>query len=309
MPIFTKMRKKFSLFIIFFFLCQVFFGQNDSVGTRQFKKRKIILASSTGALTVGSLFYLNVAWYSEYNTGKFHFFNDSKEWLQMDKAGHAFTNYQMSRLMMSAFDWAGYTRKQKLIYGGGIGFTYMTAIEIMDGFSRGWGFSWADAFANGLGTGIAIGQELAWKEQRVQIKLSYSESGLAKYNPSLLGESPSTQILKDYNGQTYWLSVNPSAFVKRKNKFPKWLNVAVGYGAYGMLGGHYNTVLAVDGDGNVLKFERTRRIYLSLDVDLTRIKTKSKLLKGVFSVVNMLKFPAPALQYSKGAFRFYPVYY
>lgn len=303
------MRKKFSLLIILLFLCEIFVAQNDSLGAQQFKKRKIILASSTGALTVGSLFYLNVAWYSEYNTGKFHFFNDSKEWLQMDKVGHTFTNYQMSRLMMGAFNWAGYTRKQKLIYGGGIGFTYMTAIEIMDGFSRGWGFSWADELANGLGTGLAIGQELAWKEQRVQLKLSYSESGLAKYNPALLGESTSTQILKDYNGQTYWLTVNPSAFIKRKNKFPKWLNVAVGYGAYGMLGGHYNTVVAIDNDGNVLKFERTRRIYLSLDVDLTRIETKSRLLKGIFSVVNMLKFPAPALQCSKAGFRFYPIYY
>ncbi|PBQ31262.1 DUF2279 domain-containing protein [Sphingobacteriaceae bacterium] len=309
MLIFTGMRPRLSLFIFLVFLTQVFLGQNDSLKADPFKKRKVVLASSTGALTVGSLFYLNVAWYSGYNTGKFHFFNDNKEWLQMDKVGHTFTTYQMSRLMMNAFDWAGYTRKQKLIYGGGIGFVYMTTIEVMDGFSRGWGFSWGDQLADGLGTGMAIAQELAWREQRFQLKLSYSESGLAKYNPALLGETPYTQVLKDYNGQTYWLSINPSAFIKRENKFPKWLNIALGYGAYGMLGGHYNNSVVVDNEGNVLKFDRERRFYLSLDVDLTRIKTKSKILKGIFSVVNMLKFPAPALQCTKNGFRFYPIYY
>ena len=303
------MRRKFFLFISFVFLLQTLIGQNDSLKLTDYKKRKIILASSTGLLTLGSLVYLNQAWYSEYSTGKFHFFNDNKEWLQMDKAGHAFTTYQMSRLMMSTFEWAGYSKKQTLVVGGGIGFVYMTAIECMDGFSRGWGYSWGDQVADAIGSGIAIAQAATWKEQRIQIKFSYAQSGLAKYNPSLLGKNNYTQILKDYNAQTYWLSINPSSFIKRKTKFPRWLSVSLGYSAYGMLGGDYNAIVAVDNAGNVLKFERERRAYLSLDVDLTRIKTKSKFLKSVFSVVNMLKFPAPSLQFSKKGLRFYPVYY
>lgn len=303
------MHTKASFILSFILFFQVLAGQNDSLKKPDYKKRKIILGSSSAALTVGSLIFLNQAWYSEYNTGKFHFFNDNQEWLQMDKAGHVYTTYQTSRLMMEAFSWAGYSRKQTLIIGGGIGFVYMTAIECMDGFSKGWGYSWGDQLADVLGSGLAIGQEACWKEQRIQLKFSYAKSGLAKYNPSLLGENKYSQILKDYNAQTYWLSINPSSFMKKESKFPKWLNVAVGYSAYGMLGGYYNRIVVMDENGNVLKFDRQRRIYLSLDVDLTRIKTKSRVLKGIFSVINILKFPAPAIQFSKNGLRFYGIYY
>lgn len=226
----------------------------------------------------------------------------------MDKAGHFFTTYQTGRLMMDAFAWAGCSRKQQLI-GGYTGFVYMTAIEVMDGFSSGWGFSWGDELANVLGASSAMAQRAFWKEQRIQLKFSYANSGLAQYNPSLLGESRYTRILKDYNAQTYWMSINPSAFMGKKTKFPKWLNFAFGYSAYGMLGAFSNNFVVEDAQGRVLKFDRARRFYASLDVDLTRIKTRSKFLKSLFSVINILKFPAPALQFSQKQFRFYYLYY
>lgn len=285
------------------------FAQADSISGKQTRLRRVTLVTGTGVLTAGSLVYLYDAWYREYNTGSFHFFNDNNEWLQMDKVGHAFTTYQTARLMMGAFDWAGYSRPKKLFVGGSIGMAYMTAIEVMDGFSDGWGFSWGDQVANLLGTSLAVSQEALWQEQRVQLKYSYSESGLAKYNPGLLGNSFSTRILKDYNAQTLWLSVNLSAFMKKDTRFPRWLNIAAGYSAYGMLGGHANNFVVQDPAGNVLRFERERRFYLSLDVDLTRIRTRSRFLRGFFSVINILKFPAPALGMSKNGLRFHPLYY
>lgn len=297
------------LFILCLMMAKITFAQTDSLAPVNYKTRKLILASSTAVLTTGSLLYLDQAWFDQYSTGKFHFFNDNKEWLQMDKAGHLYTNYQTSRLMMGAFNWAGFNKKQELFIGGTIGFAYMTAMECMDGFSKGWGFSYGDMIANALGTSAAISQQAFWKEQRIQFKFSYAQSGLAKYNPDLLGKSLSTQLLKDYNSQTYWLSVNPSSFITKENKFPKWLNVAFGYSAYGMLGGYENNIVVQDADGNVLKFDRERRYYFSLDFDLTRVKTKSKVLKKVFSVINILKFPAPAIQFSKNKTRFYYLYY
>jgi hypothetical protein len=51
---------------------------------------------------------------------------------------------------------------------------------------------------------------------------------------NVLGSSLAEQMLKDYNGQTYWLSVNLHSFYKN----PKWLNLAIGYGANGMLTGN-----------------------------------------------------------------------
>jgi len=304
------MPKRFIFFFLFLTLLSSKSNcQNDSLSTSKIKQRKIILLGSSTALTVGSLIYLNQAWYQQYNTGKFHFFNDNPEWLQMDKVGHFFTTYQVGRLMMGGFDWAHLTKKQKLFIGGSTGLIYMTAIECMDGFSSGWGFSWGDETANILGASLAISQQAFWGNQRIQVKYSYSQSGLAQYNPDLLGKNFYTQILKDYNGQTYWLSVNPSSFIKKQNKFPKWLNFAFGYSAYGMLGARYNNFVVEDKNGTVLNFERERRFYFSLDVDLTRIKTKSRLLKSIFSAFNMLKFPAPTIQFSNKGVRGYALYF
>jgi uncharacterized protein YfiM (DUF2279 family) len=296
--------------VIFFIFCnQKVCTQTDSLGAPKFKARKIFLSTATGVGTVGSLIALNQAWYSEYNTGKFHFFNDNKEWLQMDKVGHVYSAYQTTRAMMEWFEWAGFSKNKKYFFGGSIGLTYLTAIEIMDGFSEGWGFSWGDQFANFGGASLAIAQEAIWNEQKILLKFSFAKSGLAHYNSSLLGSSLPEQILKDYNGQTYWLSVSPRAFFKKTKWLPEYLNIAFGYSAYGMLGGHENRILAQDNNGNVFKIERERRYYLSFDLDLTKIQTKSKVLKAVFSVVNILKIPAPTLQLSSGKLRFYGIYY
>lgn len=291
---------RFKFFIFLFLTVNQIAFASDSLSV--LKKRKLILGVSTLALTSGSLVYLNQAWFQQYNTSKLHTFNDNEEWFQMDKCGHTFTTYQTGRLMMNAMKWAGYSQKKQILVGGLSGFVYMSAIEVMDGFSDGWGFSWGDIGANASGSGLAIGQKVLWNEQRIQIKFSYYSSEYAKYNPKLLGESPSTQFLKDYNGQIYWLSINPSSFIIRENKFPKWLNVAVGYGANGMIGARNNNFLIESGSS--ISFNRYRQGYLSLDVDLTRIKTKSKLLKSVFSCLNIIKIPFPNLELSERKLKF-----
>jgi hypothetical protein len=61
--------------------------------------------------------------------------------------------------------------------------------------------------------------------------------------PNVLGENFLQQTLKDYNGQTYWLSINVASFLSDDTRFPKWLNVAVGYGADGLIGGTENKFL------------------------------------------------------------------
>lgn len=278
-------------------------GQDSSA---IYKKRKIILGISSTAVTAGSLTYLNQVWFKQHSTTNFRLFNDNQEWFQMDKFGHAYTNYQCARLMMNAMEWAGYSKNKQILVGGLSGFAYMSVIEVMDGFSSGWGFSWGDMAFNGLGSGLAISQKLIWNEQRIQLKYIYFPTSYPNYNPSLLGKNASEQFLKDYNGQQYWLSINPSSFMKEDTKFPKWLNVAVGYGAEGMLGSNSNDKFKFDKNGNPINFKRYRQGYLSLDLDLTRVKTKSKVLKSIFSMVSVLKIPFPNLELSEGNLKFNP---
>lgn len=262
------------------------------------KKRFTAVVATEAALYAGSLVALNELWYEDHPRTSFHFFNDNDEWLQMDKAGHVVTSYYIGRIGIGLMEWSGVERRKAAWYGGMLGSAYQTTIEAFDGFSKGWGFSWGDIAANTVGSAIVIGQELGWKEQRVALKYSFSSSDYAQYRPDLLGTSLAERMVKDYNGQIYWASFNIHSFLPDGAKFPRWLNIAAGYGAEGMTGGSFNPPY-IDEEGNQLSFERYRQYYLSLDVDLSRIKTRSHFLKACFEAFGFIKFPAPAIGFSR----------
>jgi hypothetical protein len=113
-----------------------------------------------------------------------------------------------------------------------------------------------------------------------------------------LGDSWSSKILKDYNGQTHWLSVDVDRFIK----FPKWLNIAVGYGAEKM-------IYARDEQNIKVNLDPYRQYYLSIDFDLTSIKTKSKTIKTLIFIVNMIKLPAPAIEFSRKGIKCHALYF
>ena len=262
------------------------------------KKRFSLVAITEAALYGGSLVGLNELWYKDYPRSSMHSFDDNQEWLQLDKIGHVTTSYYVGRVGTQLYKWSGLNRKKAIWYGGMLGSVYQSTIEVLDGYSSQWGFSWGDFAANTAGSLLCIGQELAWDEQRIILKFSFMQSEYSKFRPNLLGKNLQENILKDYNGQTYWLSVNPASFMSDETRFPKWLNIAVGYGANGMTGGNFNPPY-IDGNGFQIYHERYRQYYLSFDVDLTRIKTKSKFLNTVFYSIGYLKIPAPALEFSE----------
>jgi hypothetical protein len=131
---------------------------------------------------------------------------------------------------------------------------------------------------------------------------------------SLFGETALERFLKDYNKQTIWASVNVYSFLKNREqkKFPKWLNIAVGYGSDNMYGGFENEWYEDDiffklDDG---EYPRYQQFFLSLDLDLTRIKTKSHFLKTLLFLLNTIKVPAPTVEFNTlGQVRFHPVYF
>lgn len=269
------------------------------------KKRIYLAAIGSVAGYSGTLIALSNAWYKNYPQSSFHFFNDNNDWLQMDKAGHVFSAYAAGKMSMELWRWTGLSRKGMILAGGLSGTIFMTTIEVLDGFSSQWGFSVGDLTANLTGSGLFIAQELAWDEQRVQVKFSfhrndYGSASLNQRADGLFGSKSLERMLKDYNGQTYWLSANLKSFFK-KSTLPGWLNIAVGYGADGMFGGSEN--LLKDNTGNILfdrrDIPRFRQWYLAPDIDLTKIKTKSKLLKTGLFLLNSLKFPAPSIGFSK----------
>ncbi len=250
---------------------------------------KVIISEVVLATT--ALVGLNQLWYADYPKSDFHFINDNDQWLQMDKVGHVFSSYQLGSFGANALKWSGCNRKSQIIYGSTIGFAFLSTVEVFDGYSSEWGFSLGDIAANAGGTALFVSQELLWKEQRIVPKFSFHTTQYASARPNVLGSSISEQIIKDYNGQTYWLSANVYSFFT-KSKIPKWINIAVGYGAEGMITGSDDLVNSVFFPNS----RRTRQFYLSVDVDLTKIKTNSTTLKTIFSLFNTIKIPAPTIE-------------
>ncbi|MEE9408995.1 MAG: DUF2279 domain-containing protein [Polaribacter sp.] len=298
-------KNSFILFIQFFIFTTFCHAQSSSFYKKSDtlnKKRRNAIIITESVLAGGSLLALNQLWYKDYERSGFHFKNDNADWQQMDKAGHFMTSYYVGKVGMEVLDWAGVSKTNQLIYGATFGFTFLTAVEVLDGFSKEWGASTGDILANAAGTGLLVGQELLWNEQRITVKYSFHQTNFAKQRPNTLGENYLQQALKDYNGQTYWLSANIWSFNK-ESSFPKWLNIAFGYGAEGMLFGETKTTNPIPQDPN-------RQFYLSLDLDLTKINTNSKFLKSVFSVVNFIKIPSPTLEINtKGKVKFHYLYF
>ena len=277
-------------------------AQKDSTGINTNRKR-LVTYGGLGFIGVTHL-GLNQLWYKDYPRSSFHFINDNQEWLQMDKLGHAYSSYYLGIMGMKAATWAGFSRKKAIWLGGLYGTFFQTPIEIQDGFSEQWGASLGDIVANSFGTALAISQQLKWNEQRIMLKYSYSPSIYASTRPNILGNGITEEFLKDYNGQTYWLSANISSFLKTDSKFPKWFNFSLGYGADGMLGGEDN--IWEDKNGVMYDYSstnRSRQFYFAPDINFAKIKTDKKGLKALFIVLNAIKTPAPTLELNNGGLK------
>jgi hypothetical protein len=267
-------------------------SDSDSLNSKQL--RNVIIFESATAVT--TLVGLSVLWYADYPQSSFHFINDNDEWLQMDKFGHVTSSYYIGKIGYELLRIPGVERKKAIWIGGSTGFVYLGIVEILDGFSAGWGASMGDVAANALGSATFISQQLGWDEQRILLKWSYHNSSYAQYNPDMLGSTFPERMIKDYNGQTYWLSANIHSFLNVESRFPKWLNISMGYSGDGMIGARSNPS-EVNGIP-VPYFVRTRQYFLAPDIDLTRIKTKSPFMKMIFNIFGVLKFPLPAVEYN-----------
>ena len=232
---------------------------------------------------VVSMIGLNELWYSQTPKQSFHFFNDAAEWKQVDKAGHFFSAFQVSYTTYKTLGWVGVKQKRRAISSSLVGFGILSSIEIFDGFSSSYGASLTDLAANASGSLLFWGQISAWNEIRIYPKFSFQYTSFPDQNPALLGDNPLKQVLKDYNGQTYWLSFDMDKFMQ----FPKWLNLAVGYGANGMINARDSQ-----------NIDPYRQFYIGLDFDLSTIRTRNKLLNGLIYFANMVKIPAPAIEFS-----------
>ncbi|MFM7726068.1 MAG: DUF2279 domain-containing protein [Flavobacteriales bacterium] len=267
------------------FLCAIVFAQQDSL---MYRRRSNTLAIASLATAGVSYVALNELWYKNYPRTTIHSFNDNSEWLQVDKCGHVFTSYALTKSLYDIHTWANPT-KQHYWKSAATSMLYMTSIELLDGRSSAWGFSWGDMIANASGIFAHASQHFYWNEQRIVFKFSYAPSTFADVNEEQLGRNFQQRVLKDYNAQTYWASFNIHRFLASGADFPRWLNIAIGYGATKMT----SAKMTVD---DVNNFQSEREFYFSFDADLERVRWKKKWMKRTMKILSFIKIPGPTLE-------------
>ena len=275
----------------------------DPGGIRQ--GRFIGVVVGTAAFYGVTLLLLRKQWYKK--RVPFHSFNDNREWLQMDKIGHATTSYCMSRGGYELMRWSGVDERASILTGGLLALLFQSTLEVYDGYSEGWGFSKGDMLANVAGTALFMGQQYGSGQQVFSLKYGFRKTIFPPFRPNLLGKTTGQQLLKDYNGQQYWLSVNLASVLPVGERFPEWLNLDVGYSGSGMTGGHENPPM-FDADGNEIKFTRYRQFFISPDADLSRISSFSPSLQRFIGTAQFFKIAAPSLEYNRiNGLRFHPL--
>jgi hypothetical protein len=288
----------------------VVFAQDQSAVPDTTRIRKNILYPAIlaeSAFYIGGMSYLQFIWYKDHERVPFHFYKDGKGYLQIDKFGHAFGSYAESYICYRWLRAAGVRKNKALLYGGTMGILLQTPIEIFDGIYEGWGFSWGDMLANTAGSALLIGQELLFNEQLVKYKLSYWGSPYSDMANGYLGTTTLNKFMYDYNGHNFWLSIPANKVIPVK-RIPDWLSLSVGYGANGMFG-EFKNIRYYHGVW-IPETERYRQFLFSLDVDWTKIPTRSRFLKKVFEAMVFIKLPFPAIEFNTlGKARGYWMYY
>ena len=277
------------------------FGPGAGISTG----RLVGVVAGTAVVYALSTYLLGKTWYTR--RVPFHTFDDNREWLQMDKVGHATTAYAISRGEYELFRWSGVPDRTAALTGGAIALLFQSTIEVFDGHSEGWGFSKGDMAANAAGIALFMGQQYGFGVQKVSLRYGFTQSIYPQYRPELLGRSRFAQLLKDYNGQQYWLSVNLAAVLPVGPTFPRWLNLDLGYSGSGMTGGSANPPL-YGSNGQPIVFRRVRQFYLAPDVDLARLAPAGSTGRMLLGATQFIKLPSPSLEFNaRDGWRWHPL--
>jgi hypothetical protein len=199
--------------------------------------------------------------------------------LNVDKLGHMYAGYLLSRTFKYSLEWSGFSRHTSTFYGSVLGLTYQMYVEVEDGFHRIYGFSPGDAFFNMIGAAIPLAQWTFPLLRNFTLKYSYWPSPVYRNE---LHAGQGRAFLDDYQGTTVWLGVDPHFLLgsRLSDALPPWLGLAFGVGARD---------LDEAGGGR-------RQATIALDYNFSRIQTGSDFLQALFTLVDFYHLPAPGIR-------------
>jgi len=180
-----------------------------------------------GALLIGA--YGMNKWWGDGFTGDFHqhdegWFGQSTQYGGADKIGHAWGSYVGARLFSQGFEAVGNEPATAQALGFWSAFGIMTAVEVVDGYSRKYSFSKEDAIMNLAGAGFGYLMERNPELDRLlDFRLLYRKSAGSTWDPA-----------GDYSGQTFlWVAKAAGVPALRQHGVLRYFELAVGYGTRG----------------------------------------------------------------------------
>ena len=243
---------------------------------------KPVRLAIVSGITLGTIIPVHIyqqnAWWQG-PRAPFRFENDWVYALNVDKLGHMYAGYLLSRVFRYSLEWSGFSEHTSTFYGSVLGLSYQMYVEVEDGFHRVYGFSPGDAFFNMVGAAIPLAQWTFPLLRNFTLKYSYWPS------PGYRNELKAGQgkaFLDDYQGTTVYLAVDPHFMLgsRLRDALPPWLGLAFGVGARD---------LNESGGGR-------RQATIALDYNFSRIETGSDFLHAFFTLVDFYHLPAPGIR-------------
>jgi hypothetical protein len=259
----------------------------DLVSADTVHRRNLALIAGE-ALLVG--WYGKTNWWQEGFTREFRSVNEG--WFGQrtyaggaDKLGHFYGNYVLSRIFAQAFMWAGNDDYHAVVLGTLTTLGTMTAVEVIDGYSRRWRFSREDAVMNLLGAGTAVLIERNPALDRLlDFRIQYKPSAANQHNFDPFG---------DYSGQTYIVALKVAGIPGlREIPLLRYVELVGGYAARDF----------PENRPNVFGDNRTRNVYAGISLNLSELlgqtafrnSPDSRALKFTNAVTEFVQVPGTA---------------
>ncbi len=100
------------------------------------KKRGVYTSVGVASAWTGSMIGLHQVWYKQIEKSSWNTFDDSKSWLQMDKAGHFYTSYKLNALTTDLYRWSGMQTKYATWLGITVSIGFQTTLEFFDAHTQ-----------------------------------------------------------------------------------------------------------------------------------------------------------------------------
>jgi hypothetical protein len=239
----------------------------------------LVGVTMAGIWTGMHIYYSNTWWKDQRKY--FKFAQDGYYARNIDKVSHIYTANAFTVTTATAFEWAGISPRNSLIYGAITTTAYETYIEINDGFAPIWGFDWVDMGANIFGAVYPFLQKEAPVLQNFNFKWSFKPDWIKKKSQN------TDDLLDDYTNMTFWLSVSPEGLLPKNlaKYYPGFLAFAIG--------------LSIKNASHTAgSKEAYHEWFLSFDYDLNNFPGNTDFLKKLKKILNFYHFPAPAVRIS-----------